>query len=385
MSTLERNDLRLNQALHAHALFFDPILRKVDWSQVDSELNKVPYVEEKPGVSVTEDGDVVFHYFAPDAQSVQVAHLGGPRHDLAPCGDGYWTVTLTGIPAGFHYHHYFVNGAMATSTLAPYGYGCFQPINFYEVPDHESDFYLLQPVPHGSIRMELYESSVTRRTRNCWVYTPPGYDRQTDRAYPVLYLQHGGGENETGWIWQGKINYILDNLIASGQCEEMIVVMNSGYAFQDGELSNFLPGDFDAVLMEDCIPFIESHFRVKTDREHRAMAGLSMGAFQTLRTTFRHLDDFAWIGLFSGMLDYKADSLFNHRELFEHPEAFNDKVKLFFLAMGEQEDWYEAIVREHRRLIEIGIRSHLYTCPGGHDWHVWRRSARAFLQLVFRS
>ncbi|MBB3108047.1 enterochelin esterase-like enzyme [Paenibacillus phyllosphaerae] len=379
------HELHRNQSLHSHALFFDPVLRKVDWSQVDAELNKVPYIEEKPGVTVLANGDVVFYFLAPNAESVQVAHMGGPRCDLRPCGDGYWTVTLSGIPAGFHYHHYYVNGIMVTNPLSPYGYGSFQPINYYEIPDSENDFYLLQPVPHGSIRMELYESSVTGRTRNCWVYTPPGYDQQLEHTYPVLYLQHGGGENETGWLWQGKIHYILDNLIAAGQCEEMVVVMNSGYAFLDEEMSQFLPGNFDAVLMEDCIPFIENRFRVKTDRLHRAMAGLSMGAFQTLLTTFKHIEDFAWIGLFSGSLACKSSSEYDHRKLFEHPEAFNDAVKLLFLGMGEQEHGYDPIVREHRELTDRGIRSVLYTCPGGHDWHVWRRSVHAFLQRVFRT
>lgn len=385
MNTMNGLFHRHNQSLSSHTLFFDPVNRKVDWSRVDSGLNMIPYVEEKPGVLVLENGDVVFHFFAPDADSVEVANLGGPRHQMTCCSDGYWSVTLSGIPAGFYYHHYFVNGMLTTNKLTPFGYGCFQPINYYEVPDHESDFYLLQKVPHGTIRMELYESEVTGRTRNCWIYTPPGYDQDSNKLYPVLYLQHGGGENEIGWVWQGKINYILDNLLAANLCEEMLVVMNSGYAFKDDELTNFLPGDFDSVLMKDCIPFIEHNYRVKKDRNNRAMAGLSMGAFQTLETTFRHIDAFSWIGLLSGSLSIKANSNYDHRSLFNDPDEFNECVNLLFLAMGEQEAGYPSIVEEHQKLLEKGIQSTLFTCPGQHDWQVWRKSIHSFLTRLFRS
>lgn len=374
----------MNQALFSHALFFDPLNRKVDWSKIDRNLNRIPYAKEEKGALPLDNGDVRFHLYAPSAHSVKVAGLMGRDIDMQRREDGYWTVDVEDIPPGFHYHHYVVDGVSTTNPLTPYGYGGFQPVNFLEVPDPAFDHYLLRQVPHGTIRMEHYESQVTGRTRCCWIYTPPGYDANKQQYYPVLYLQHGGGENETGWIWQGKINYLLDNLLAEGKCKEMIVVMNSGYAFQDDEMSDFLPGDFDSVLIQDCIPFIERQYRAFTDRESRAMAGLSMGAFQTLHTAFKHLDLFAWIGMFSGSMEYKGNGMFDHRERFVDVEAFNSQVKLFFLTMGEQEGGYKPIVKQYEELQATGIACTLYTCPGYHDWTVWRKSAFELLQRLFK-
>ncbi|GMK41522.1 hypothetical protein PCCS19_45790 [Paenibacillus sp. CCS19] len=375
----------MNQALYSHALFFDPLDRKVEWSKIDRNLNRIPYAKEEKGAQALEDGGIRFHFFAPAANAVKVAGLMGREYDMHRREDGYWTVDVHDIPPGFHYHHYVVDGVSTTNPLTAYGYGGFQPVNFLEVPDPSFDAYLLREVPHGSIRMEHYESKVTGRTRCCWVYTPPGYDSNIQKRYPVLYLQHGGGENETGWIWQGKINYLIDNLLAEGKCKEMIVVMNSGYAFKDEETSDFLPGDFDSVLTQDCIPFIERQFRVLTDRDSRAMAGLSMGAYQTLHTAFKHLELFAWIGMFSGSMEHKGHGLFDHRERFADGEAFNSQVKLLFLAMGEQEGGYEPIVRQYEELRTLGIACTLYTCPGYHDWTVWRKSAYELLQRLFQA
>lgn len=208
-----------NQTLHSHALFFDPVEKDLVLASDEKGRPMGRYVPKPTGVQVLENGDVIFRYYAPNAKSVQVAGIGGTmgtqRYDLSPRGDGYWEATVSGIGPGFHYHDYYVDGNRACSDLAPYGYGCFRVLNYFEMPDIYSDFYLLQDVPHGTIRMDYYKSSVTGRTRNCFVYTPPGYEEHPEKRYPVWYLQHGGGEDETGWIWQGKINYILDNLLAS--------------------------------------------------------------------------------------------------------------------------------------------------------------------------
>ncbi|WP_127533637.1 alpha/beta hydrolase-fold protein [Paenibacillus kobensis] len=384
MLSSRHDDNRWNAAYHSHALSHDPVDRKIDWSNMDHELRRIPYAMEEKGAVKLDNGNMRFHFYAPEAYSVWIEGLCGTRYEMSPRGDGYWSADVAGLPAGFHYHHYSVNGIDTINILAPIGFGGFRPINYVEVPDPEQHFYLLRNVPHGTIRMELYDSAVTGRTRNCWVYTPPGYDERQDKRYPVLYLQHGGGENETGWIWQGKIHYIMDNMLADGLCSEMIVVMNNGYAFREEELSDFLPGDFDSVLMKDCLPFIDSKYRTLTDRDSRAMAGLSMGAFQTLQTTFKHQDRFAWIGLFSGSLDYKEKAGFDHRLRFEDADAFNRQTRLLFVSMGEQEAGFTPITSQIANLREQGIHCEFYSCQGYHDWTVWRKSVYQFLLRLFQ-
>ena len=235
------------------------------------------YIPLRQGCELLEDGRVRFNYRPPEGtKSVVVKGIGGSMpgtYELTPDTDGYWSVTVDDIRDGFHYHKYFVDGVEAPNALAPYGYGCFQPINFFEMPGGaDPEFYLLKDVPHGTVRMDLYKSALTGRWRNCFIYTPPGYETQTDRRYPVLYLQHGGGENEVGWVWQGKINYIADNLLAEGKMEPMIIVMNNGYAFREDGTSNESMGSIDEVIVGDCIPFIDAKYRTVANRHGRAMA-----------------------------------------------------------------------------------------------------------------
>ena len=221
-----------NQALTQHALFFDPLNKSPIFEKEENGEVRIHYVDDKPGVRVLENGDVEFNYYAPNAKSVRVEGIGGSmlqQYDMHPVGGGFWQAIAHDIAPGFHYHHYFVDGVQATNIKAPFGYGCFESINFFEVPGGEDpEFYLLEDVPHGAIRMELFKSSVTGRVRACYIYTPPRYDTDLRKRYPVLYLQHGCGEGETGWIWQGKINCTIDNLLAEGKCNEMLIVMDSG-------------------------------------------------------------------------------------------------------------------------------------------------------------
>jgi enterochelin esterase-like enzyme len=309
--------------------------------------------------------------------------MGTTRYAMTRIEDGYWTVTVSGIGPGFHYHRYYVDGNEMDNQLALYGYGCSRPINYFELPDQYSGFYQMQDVPHGTIRMAIYPSSVTGRTRNCWIYTPPGYETSLDKTYPVVYLQHGGGENETGWLWQGKINWIMDNLLAQGQCREMIIVMNCGYSFHPDGSGHPAVGCIDEVLVKDCIPFIEKELRVIKDRRARAMAGLSMGAFQTQRTVFGNLKVFSALGMFSGVL-LMEDIDRDYTSLFADADRFNSQVDLFFVSAGEQEPMAIDNARLLAELRQKGIRSVEYTTPGYHEWEVWRYSAREFLKRVFQ-
>jgi enterochelin esterase-like enzyme len=376
-----------NQALHEHALFFDPVDRDLVFASDEAGRPMGKYVKKHPGVEVKPNGDAVFSYHAPNAKSVQVAGIGGTmgsqRYDMKPCGNGDWTVTVSGIGPGFHYHEYYVDGNRACNDLAPLGYGCFRAINFFEMPEIHSDFYLLQDVPHGTIRMDYFESTVTGRTRNCYVYTPPGYEEHPEKRYPVLYLQHGGGESETGWIWQGKVNYIMDNLLASGQCKEMIIVMNNGYAEAEGYEYDSAIGLLDQVLVKDCIPFIDKKYRTIADRHSRAMAGLSMGGFQTQYAVFHHPEYFASLGMFSAVFIEK-DENYDYTPLFEDAEEFNRQFDLIFVSAGDQEPISVSNAEILGRLRKKGIHSVMYVTPGYHEWQVWRYSCCEFLKRVFQ-
>ena len=187
--------------------------------------------------------------------------------------------------------------------------------------------------------MEYYKSSVNDRIKCAWVYCPPGYD-SSDERYPVLYIQHGVGENETGWVWQGKINYIADNLIADGFAEKMIIVMNSGYAFKEGEDPVFFPGDFDSELVNDCIPYIDSKYRTKTDKRNRAVAGLSLGSSQAFLSAMLHRDIFGSLGVFSGGFPIKRGE-YDFTDYFADAEKVNSDFDLIFVSGGEQEGFVE--------------------------------------------
>lgn len=386
-----------NQIIPSHMLFFDPLNKEArvpDDVPAEKGYQALYYADRRPGIEVHGNGKVTFSFYAPDASRVEVAGIGGnlgtDRHSMerVPSAgkedDGFWSVTLTDIPAGFHYHEYFVDGTRCINPDAPLGYGCFYPINFFEMPDEDSGFYSMQDVPHGDVRMELYPSPVNGIVKACWVYTPYGYDESLSRQYPVLYIQHGVGENETGWIWQGKLNLIADNLASEGKCRDMIIVMNSGYAFVEGEDPVFFPGDFDRELTEGCIPFIEKKYRILPGRDNRAIAGLSLGSTQAFAIGMNHRDLFSWIGVFSGGLPITRPE-YDYTEFFNDPRDIDQALHLLFISCGEQEPMYESTMEAAERIAESGCKSILAKhYPGYHVWDVWRYSARDFLQEVFQ-
>ena len=297
--------------------------------------------------------------------------------------DGWWEITLHDIPEGFHYHEYFVDGNRCLNPHAPIGYGCFRPINYFEMPGEDSSFYYLNDVPHGDIRMEKYRSPVTGRIKACWVYTPPGYDHAHTESYPVLYLQHGVGENETGWIWQGKANLILDNLIAENKCQPILLVMNAGYAFLPDEDPTFFPGDYETELIHGCIPFIERKYRVAAGRKNRAIAGLSLGSVQSFAIGMGHRDLFSRIGVFSGGFPISRPE-YDYTALLQNPEELNASLDLLFFSNGDQEPMCTSALVSIHSLQEKG--AHVLSgaaYPGYHVWDVWRYSLRDFVKQAF--
>lgn len=370
-----------NQAVYTQTLIYKPV---TGTERADSSL--LPPHLRRGGYRLLETGEVELAFYAPGAKVVEVTgnekSIGFLKWKMEKGEDGFFTARIPDIPAGFHYHRYMVDGVDTINPLVPVGYGSFMPTNFIEVADDDCAFYFLKEVPHGTVSTEYFFSEITGRTRICHVYTPPGYENG-EKKYPVLYLQHGVGENETGWVWQGKMNYILDNLIAAGECREMIVVANTGYAFSQRYPSDYLPGNFDGMLINDCMPFIEDRYRVLSHRSTRAVAGLSMGSVQACRTALLHPDIFASFGVFSGCFPVVGYDYDGSRYM-EKPELWNDDYDLVFIGAGEQEPFWPTTLELIDNLRRQGARITTYSCPGFHEWTVWRRCLRAMAKVLFK-
>jgi enterochelin esterase-like enzyme len=352
--------------------------------------------------AVFADGRATFRLRAPNATRVQLQPGGGDNGlglqplDLTKGADGVWTVTTAPAVPGFHYYWFLVDGLQVNDPGSQTFFGWARDTSGIEIPSADEDFYLPQDVPHGQVRMEWYLSKTTGQWRRAMVYTPPGYERDTRTRYPVLYLQHGAGENETGWTRQGRANFILDNLIARKDAVPMIVVMDHGYATIAGApppapgagrgAGVLAPSPFESVVVGDLIPTIDARYRTRADREHRAMAGLSMGSGQTLQITLRHSDKFSWIGLFSGAAP-SGDLSTAYNGVFANGAEFNKRVHLFFMGAGSAEARLMTSIPAARELLEKqGIRSVVtFTSQGtSHEWHTWRRCLHTFAPKLFK-
>jgi enterochelin esterase family protein len=232
-----------------------------------------------------------------------------------------------------------------------------------------------------------YQSKVTGKLRRVHVYTPPAYDQQAPQRFPVLYLQHGAGENERSWIEQGRAGFILDNLIADKKAASMIAVADTGYAVRPGNEGAGPTSAFEEVMINELIPFIDGRYRTMADAEHRAMAGLSMGSMQTLGITLKHPDKFAWIGAMSGPPRRGFDVKTSFDGVFNDAAAFNARTRLLFFSAGTaEEEFHRHSVAVHEALTGAGIQSVFYSSPGtDHEWQTWRRSLHEFAQRVFRN
>lgn len=408
-----------------------------------------------PGVQfprIEADNRVTFRFTAPNAQKVQVGLVTPGQNSLQPLpvdmvkdADGVWTYT-TAAPQSPGYHNYwmFVDGAAVldpgTQAFIGYGHMC----NGYEIPELGVDWYEIKDVPHGSVRIENYFANSTKSWRHIFVYTPPGYDSNFKTRYPVLYLQHGGGEDERVWIEMGRTNVILDNLLAQGKMKPMIVVMETSAtggpdaaggrpgidgvpaaggagrgpgagrgagppaAPGAGRPAGPPGGPYGQLMINDLIPWVDKNFRTLGDKDHRGMAGLSMGGGQTAAVTMVNLDKFSYIGFFSGgaaigfggrgrggaapapvpatppALDLKTA----YSGAMADPAEYNRKVKVLFMSFGTEPPLEnpEALKKHQEQLIAAGItNSYVYLSPGTtHEWQTWRRSLYTFAQLLFR-
>lgn len=268
---------------------------------------------------------------APEANKV-LLDIGGVKYDMKIDENGIWTCDSDPQDVGFHYYQLWIGGAAVPDPGTKYFYGAGRWGSGIEIPANDEDFYSLKNVPHGQVIQKIYFSSITQSFRRCFVYTPPDYEKDIKTHYPVLYLQHGSFEDETGWSAQGKANLIIDNLIYEKKAVPMIIVMDNGYAFEVGENGNSRKFVFEDVLIKEIIPMIDSSFRTIADRDHRAMAGLSMGANQTIRITINNLDLFSHIGGFSGTSNYPSSNKIDRSTFmngaFNDGKTLSEKIKL---------------------------------------------------------
>ena len=364
---------------------------------------------------IEEDNRVTFHFNAPNAQKVQVALVTSGQGSLAPLpydmtkgADGVWTYTSVPQSPGYHNYWMLVDGSIvldpATKAFMGYSHMC----NGFEIPEAGVDWYDLKDVPHGHLEAVNYFAGSIHAWRHIFVYTPPGYDDKANikTRYPVVYLQHGSGEDETVWFEMGRTNLVVDNLLAGGKAKPMIVVSETSIiAGAGGRGAGFGGGRgggaYGQLMTNELIPWVDSHFRTIADRDHRAMGGLSMGGGITAAVTMVNLDKFSYIGLFSGgsaagfggrgrggaapaTLDLKTV----YSGAMADPAEFNRKVKVLFMSYGTEPPLEnpEGLKKHQEQLTAAGItNSYIYLSPGTtHEWQTWRRSFYTFAQLLFK-
>lgn len=329
---------------------------------------------------------------APEALKVKL-DIGGVKYDLVKDEKGVWTGESAPQDEGFHYYQLNIDGASVPDPGTKYFYGAGRWGSGIEIPATDQEFYAMKDVPHGLVSENIYFSKITNSFRRYFVYTPANYEKDAKTRYPVLYLQHGSFEDETGWASQGKANLILDNLIADGKAVPMIIVMDNGYAYkpQSGEPNARPASVFEEVVIDEIIPMIDAKFRTIADREHRAIAGLSMGANQTMRIIMNNLDKFASYGGFSGTSNYPSTAEIDPATFldgkFNDGAAFNKQIKVFWLGLGTKEpNPFPGSVGAFRKMLEkLGIKYVYYESPDtAHEWLTWRRDLYQYAQLLFK-
>lgn len=335
------------------------------------------------------DNRVIFNIKAPDAKKVQVDL--GKKYDLVKGNDGAWTITTDSISEGFHYYSLLIDGVALADPASKTFYGMGRMASGIEIPFAGGGYYAMRNVPHGDIRIKKYYSTVTNSWRQLYIYTPPGYDSNATAKFPVLYILHGGGEDETGWATQGKTDLIIDNLIAAKNCVPMIVVMpdaNIGAGgFNPGGIESALKS-FESEMKKVIIPYVEKNYRTLTGAENRALAGLSLGGMHTLYTGINNTELFAHLGVFSSgwiipMMNSLADAQYDFIKT--NADKLNSNLKTFFIAEGGKEDIaYKNGQIMIGRLDELKIKHTYSEYPGGHTWPVWRNNLYNFAQAIFK-
>ena len=393
------HQLVYNWATTRHSASVDPLtpaeialLRSylIEKETVGVLAEPTPATTNQPGKMfpmVHPDLTAVFRNDFPEAQSVAV-NVGGKNYPMVKGGDGIWEAKTEPLVPGFHYYTLNVDGKRVSDPNSRLFFGSGFWSSGIEIPEAGVDYYLEKDVPHGEIRIEKYNSALTGAERTCYVYLPPQYASEPARRFPVLYLMHGAGEDETGWATQGMMRDIMDNLIAEGSCEPMIIVCEHAVATLAGaqpaggfNLFNF--DAFEKVTVEETVPTFDARFRTLTDRDHRAICGLSLGGFQAYTIGLDHPELFGWIGGFSGSGRGPGD----RRDAEMYPQSLNEDYHLLYISIGTDEpaQMYAGIRDLHLALDKLGVKHFYYESPGtGHEWLTWRRSLHQFAPMLFR-
>jgi len=341
---------------------------------------------------IHKDGRVWFQFKAPSAQRVQL-RIGATvkTYDMQKLPDGTWDLIIPYPGPGLQYYSLIVDGTtmMDPGSETFYSNGIKTAV---DVPSPGEDYYDIKDVPHGHVLQHVFYSKVTQSWRRMFLYTPPGYDASPRMRYPVLYLQHGAGEDETEWTHAGRAQYILDNLLAEKKAVPMLIVMNNGFATRPGDAVATGPGGtanrfaaFEEMLVKDVIPEVDAQFRTLPDREHRALAGLSMGGMQTFQIGPAHLDLFSYLGMFSGTPQAAAQAQVD--AVAGQGTAFNEKVHLLWFGVGTTEaNFYNRTKEVRAQLDKAGVKSAYYESPGtAHEFQTWRRCLHEFAPLLFKT
>ena len=353
-----------------------------------SEVNQ----QGKQFPQVNSEGRVRAQIQATEAKLVQL-DIGGVKYDMVKDDKGIWTGESGPQDEGFHYYQLNVDGASVPDPGTKYYYGAGRWGSGIEIPARDREIYAMKDVAHGLVSELNYYSKITQAWRRCFVYTPPGYEANSAKRYPVLYLQHGSFEDETGWPGQGKANLILDNLISEKKATPMIIVMDNGYAYkaQDNAAGGRPAMVFEEVMMQEIIPMIDARFRTVANRESRAIAGLSMGANQTRPIAMNNLNQFAYYGGFNGTANYPSANEINPETFvdgaFKDGTKVNVQLKVLWLGLGTKEaEPFPGSVGAFRKMLDKqGIKHVYYESPEtAHEWQTWRRSLHQYAQLLFK-
>jgi enterochelin esterase-like enzyme len=371
--------IKLIAVLLATALFSGNCFAQASQPSIKEDFK--PSTLNQPGQEypqVNSQGYARFRIQAPLADSVRVSlGLGGQGGTILTKGeDGFWTGTTEGpLDEGFHYYNVKIDGGKFNDPGALNFYGSVRWESGIEIPAHDQDFYALKDVPHGKVEQILFPSKSTSTSRRAFVYTPPGYEKDKSKKYPVLYLQHGWGEDETAWSNQGHANLIMDNLIAGGRIKPFIIVMTYGMTNEVkwGRIRDFSIDPFQTVLTDELIPYVDANFRTLANRDNRAMAGLSMGGMETKMITLNKPEVFGYYGLLSG-------GLYTPEDLKEKA-----KPKLVFLSCGSKER-PDGVKKAAADLKAAGYNSVSYVSENtAHEFQTWRRSLHELAPLLFKN
>lgn len=386
------NEIYKNAALYNQAAAFcpiEPLSIAKPGEEPSAEQIMVP-VEYLP------DGQVIVRMFAENARSVKVASLGiatwSFEVELKNRGNGIFEGTLPKDEKiyGNVVLSFIVDGSPVINPYLPTQFLMFRIVNCIEIPDPEAPYIYMRDVPHGTVAHEVFWSETVKQWIRCTVYLPPSYSEGGD--FPVLYLQHGASENETSWIYNGKLPFIMDSNIADGKAVPFIAVMNNGMLRKPGENQIFDFAGIEGVITEDCRRHIESRYRVKRDRENRAIAGLSLGSSQAVYIGFRHQELYASVGTFTGLRIRQKDNTYKgnpHLDVLRDSESFWANHKLFFRSIGGEEGHVNEFMEDDEFLASCGIdkspkyHRHIYAGQG-HNWNCWRRAYNDFCQAVFK-